>query len=53
MGPSQFFGYNVLAIGGILLAVMLYLIFLINKRRRQKFLHSQKPGAGDNDTAST
>ncbi len=53
MGPSQFFGYNILAIGGILIVVLLYLVFLINKRRREKFLHTQKRDPADNESAPT
>jgi hypothetical protein len=39
MGPSEFLGINVVAIGALVLAVVVYLIVLIRKRRKQKFLH--------------
>ena len=39
MGPSEFLGINVVALGVLVLAVVIYLIVLIRKRRRQKFLH--------------
>ncbi len=47
MDPTKFFGYNILAIGGILIVILLYLVFLINKRRRQKFLHTPKKQSKD------
>lgn len=45
----EFFGWNVIAIGVISLIVVLYLIGLINKRRRHKFLHDQSPKKPDHD----
>lgn len=39
MRISDFLGLNVITIGATVLVVALYLIFLINKRRKQKFLH--------------
>ena len=35
----RFFGLNFVIISVIVIIVFLYLVFLINKRRRQKFLH--------------
>ncbi len=43
MRVFEFFGWNVIAIGIISLIVVLYLIGLINKRRRHKFMHDQVP----------
>jgi hypothetical protein len=39
MGPSEFLGLNVILIGALILVVLIYLVILIRKRRRQKFLH--------------
>jgi len=39
MGPSEFLGINVIALGALILVVVVYLIVLIRKRRQQKFLH--------------
>jgi hypothetical protein len=39
MGPSEFLGINVIALGLLILVVIVYLVVLIRKRRRQKFLH--------------
>jgi hypothetical protein len=39
MGPSEFLGINVIALGALVLVVVVYLIVLIRKRRQQKFLH--------------
>ncbi len=41
----EFLGLNVIIVAVILLAVLLYLVFLINKRRKAKFLH-QVPNHG-------
>ena len=41
MNPFYFFQLNIVIIGGIVLGVLLYLIFLINKRRKEKFLHNK------------
>lgn len=38
----DFLGYNILIIAGILLAVFIYLVSLINKRRKEKFLHKKE-----------
>lgn len=43
MNPGDFFQLNVAIIALIVLVVFLYLVFLINKRRKEKFLH-QGPG---------
>ena len=43
MRVFEFFSWNVITIGVISLIVVLYLIGLINKRRRHKFLHDQFP----------
>ncbi len=37
----EFFRWNVLIIGVFILIVVIYLVGLINKRRRAKFLHQQ------------
>jgi hypothetical protein len=39
MGPTEFLGINVVALGALILVVIVYLIVLIRKRRKQKFLH--------------
>ena len=39
MGPSEFLGLNVIIIGALIAVVLVYLVILIRKRRRQKFLH--------------
>jgi hypothetical protein len=39
MGPEEFLGLNVVLIGALILVVLVYLVILIRKRRRQKFLH--------------
>ncbi len=35
----EYLGLNIILIGGLALIVLIYLIVLINKRRREKFLH--------------
>jgi hypothetical protein len=42
MNIIDFLGINVVILGGVFLIVFVYLIFLINKRRKEKFLHSGK-----------
>lgn len=37
----EFLGLNVVIVGVLFLFVFLYLVFLINKRRKEKFLHHQ------------
>jgi hypothetical protein len=37
----EFLGLNVVIVGVLVGAVFLYLIFLINKRRKEKFLHHE------------
>ena len=37
----EFLGLNVIIVGGLIIAVLLYLVFLINKRRKEKFLHHE------------
>jgi len=39
METVEFVGLNVIILGIGILGVMLYLIFLIRKRQKQKFLH--------------
>jgi Ca2+/H+ antiporter len=46
----EFFSWNVIAIGVISLIVVLYLIGLINKRRRHKFLHDQSKEPSDSES---
>lgn len=41
MQPSDFLGLNVVFIGSAILVVFVYLVVLINKRRKQKFLHKK------------
>ncbi|MBI1802996.1 MAG: hypothetical protein HYR77_00875 [Ignavibacteria bacterium] len=41
MQVLEFFRWNVAIIGIFVLIVILYLVGLINKRRREKFLHQQ------------
>lgn len=40
MESLEFFGINILLVGFGILVVLVYLVFLINKRRKQKFLHT-------------
>lgn len=42
MGPSEFVGLNVVALGALVVVVLLYLVILIRKRRKQKFLHRDR-----------
>jgi hypothetical protein len=42
MEEFEFLGLNAIIIGLVLLAVFAYLVMLINKRRKDKFLHSGK-----------
>ncbi len=35
----EYLGLNIILIGVLVLIVLIYLIVLINKRRREKFLH--------------
>ena len=37
----KFLGLNAIIVGGILLGVLIYLLVLVNKRRREKFLHTK------------
>jgi septation ring formation regulator EzrA len=39
MNIIDFLGINVIMIGGVVLIVFIYLVLLINKRRKEKFLH--------------
>ncbi len=48
MEVFKFLELNVGIVGGLLLAVFIYLIVLINRRRRSKFLHND--GDGNNKT---
>ncbi len=41
MQTFEFLGLNVVIVGGVALMVVLYLVFLINKRRKEKFLHEE------------
>jgi hypothetical protein len=45
MDLIEFLGNNILLIAVLLLAVFIYLVSLINKRRKEKFLHKKE---GDN-----
>ncbi len=49
MREFEFFGWNIIALGVISLIVVIYLIGLINKRRRRKFLHDQSGKARERD----
>ena len=39
MQTVDFLGLNVVIVALVVIIVFLYLVFLINKRRREKFLH--------------
>lgn len=41
MDITEFLGLNVVTIGSVLLVVFIYLITLINKRRKDQFLHNE------------
>jgi hypothetical protein len=41
MDLINFLGWNIIIIAAVILAIILYLIFLIRKRRDSKFLHKQ------------
>ena len=41
----RFFGLNIGIVASVALAVLVYMIILINKRRRRKFLHGRDPNA--------
>ena len=41
MKTFEFLGLNVIIVGAVVLLIILYLIFLINKRRKDKFLHNE------------
>ena len=41
MKMFEFLGWNVMIVGVIVLIVILYLVSLINKRRKSKFLHGR------------
>ena len=43
MQEMQFLGWNIILIGIVVLAVLIYLVVLINKRRKDNFLHKRKP----------
>ncbi len=40
----EFLGLNVVIVGGLIVGVFLYLVFLMNKRRKEKFLHQGVKG---------
>lgn len=42
MNIIDFLGINVIILVGVGLTLFVYLIFLINKRRKEKFLHTGK-----------
>ncbi len=42
MKGIYFLGINILIIAGVLLAIFIYLVSLINKRRKDKFLHKKE-----------
>jgi hypothetical protein len=46
MKPSDFLGLNVVFIGAAVLVLVFYLVVLINKRRKQKFLHKESHPRG-------
>ena len=46
MEQIDFLSLNVLMAGAIILAILLYLIFLIKKRREEKFLHDKSNQQG-------
>lgn len=39
MNPFEFLQINVVIVAAVLLIVFVYIIFLINKRRKDEFLH--------------
>lgn len=41
MKTFEFLGLNVIIVAAVVLLIVLYLIFLINKRRKDKFLHNE------------
>ena len=41
MRTFEFLGLNVVIVGVVVLVIILYLVFLINKRRKAKFLHEE------------
>lgn len=43
METTQFLGWNIILVGIVVLAVLIYLVILINKRRKDNFLHKGKP----------
>ncbi len=43
MEEMQFLGWNIILIGIVVLVVLIYLVVLINKRRKDNFLHQKKP----------
>ena len=47
MAPFDFLELNFIILGVVILAVFLYLVFLINKRRRKKFLHENNDKNSD------
>lgn len=40
MQVIEFLGLNIIIIGAVVLAILIYLISLINKRWKNKFLHT-------------
>jgi hypothetical protein len=42
----NFFEYNLGIVAVVVLVVFLYLVFLINKRRKDKFLHDKETTRG-------
>jgi hypothetical protein len=41
VNPFEFIGWNIISILGIFLIIILYLTSIINRRRKNKFLHEQ------------
>jgi hypothetical protein len=41
MQTVEFLGINVAIVGFVVAVVLLYLVFLINKRRKERFLHHE------------
>jgi hypothetical protein len=42
MDIPEFLSLNVVIVGGVALVLMVYLVSLIRRRRRRKFLHSRE-----------
>ena len=42
MGVSDFWGWNIVLVGVVLVIILMYLIVLFQKRRKAKFTHEAK-----------